>query len=245
MRMDAGPLHYRELNELINAAVRDSGGGGTEVELENVTGQRYIGAGLPGGVNITVRGVPGNDLGAFMDGAEIAVHGNAQDGVGNTMNAGRIVIHGRAGDIPGHSMRGGKILIRGDVGYRAGIHMKACYDRFPVLVIGGSTRDYAGEYMAGGILVVMNLGRAPASRKAHYLGTGMHGGTIYLRGPVEPHQLGQEVGVGVCTDEDGEVLEALLSEYRSEFAVHEGFSPDEFTKVVPKTTRPYGTLYAY
>ena len=42
-------------------------------------------------------GIPGNDLGAFMNGPRITVHGNAQDGCGNTMNEGELVIMGGLG----------------------------------------------------------------------------------------------------------------------------------------------------
>ena len=53
------------------------------------------------------------------------------------MNAGEIVVHGNVGDACGYAMRGGKIYIKGDCGYRAGIHMKAYQQHFPVMVVGG------------------------------------------------------------------------------------------------------------
>jgi glutamate synthase domain-containing protein 3 len=108
-------------------------------------------------VDIEIFGTPGNDLGAFMNGPRIIVHGNAQDGCGNTMNEGEIIIHGHAGDIIGLSARGGKIFVREDVGYRAGIHMKEYQGKKPVLVIGGTAQDFLGEYMAGGVLILLGL----------------------------------------------------------------------------------------
>lgn len=242
MRIDAGPLHYRQLNERIHRAVND---GTSRVELDNVRGHRYIGAGLGRGICITVNGVPGNDLGSFMNGAELIVNGNVQDGVGNTMNQGKIIIHGHAGDIPAHSMRGGRIFVRGRVAYRAGIHMKAFRERFPVLVVGETAGDYAGEYMAGGVIVVLNLAEERGSPVGNYLGTGMHGGTIYLRGPVEPHQLGKEVGKAEMGAAEWSRLRAILDEYRRDLGLDVDFRPDEFTRLVPQTTRPYGRLYAY
>lgn len=125
--------------------------GATEVLLKNVLGQRFIGAGLnKKGVRIFIEGIPGNDLGAFMDGPCLFVYGNAQDCVANTMSAGEVVIYGDAGDVTGYSMRGGRVFVKGDVGYRVGIHMKAWGDRMPVIVIGGKASDFLGEYMAGG-----------------------------------------------------------------------------------------------
>ena len=82
MTINAAGVYYRQLNEQIRAAFNN---GADEVVVENVCGHRYLGTGLRSG-RIVINGVPGNDLGAFMDGAEIIVRGNAQDGVGNTMN---------------------------------------------------------------------------------------------------------------------------------------------------------------
>ena len=132
-------------------------GGTRKLEIHNVSGQRYIGTGIRLPVEIDIFGVAGNDLGAFLDGPSIRVHGHAQDGCGNTMNSGEIIIHGHAGDVVGLSSRGGKIFIRDSVGYRAGIHMKEYQDKKPVLVIGGAAQDFLGEYMAGGIIILLGL----------------------------------------------------------------------------------------
>jgi glutamate synthase domain-containing protein 3 len=243
MKINAEGVYYRDLNQMIHDALEK---GETEITLDNVRGQRYIGCGLDGNARITINGVPGQDLAAFMNGAEITINGNGQDGVGNTMNAGKVVIRGDAGDIVGHSMRGGKILVRGNVGYRAGIHMKAYGDRFPAVVIGGIAGDYLGEYMAGGLLVVLNLDGKRASPAGEYIGTGMHGGLIYLRGKVEPYQLGAEVGLGDINDEEWRTLGSLVAEYGRAFDLDTTLlQHKDFLKLYPKTTRPYGTLYAY
>jgi len=243
MRINAEGVPYRQLNEQIRAAVES---GVDELTLDNVKGHRYIGVGISADVSITINGVPGNDLAAFMNGARITVSGNAQDGVGNTMNSGKVVIHGDAGDILGHSMRGGRIFVRGNVGYRAGIHIKAYGDRFPVVVIGGIARDYFGEYMAGGVLAVLNSGGRGGSAVGDYVGTGMHGGVIYIRGPLEPHQLGAEVGVDMVQDSDWAALRDIIAEYcRDVGFADEDFAREEFVKLIPQTSRPYGRLYAY
>jgi glutamate synthase domain-containing protein 3 len=243
-KIDASGVLYRELN----AKLRElSSNGASEIELHNVCGQRYIGTDLDRPVEIEIFGTPGNDLGAFMRGPRIIVHGNAQDGCGNTMDEGEIVVHGHAGDIACLSARGGKVFVREDVGYRAGIHMKEYQDKKPVLVIGGTAQDFLGEYMAGGILVLLGLNLNGDKRhKANFIGTGMHGGVIYLRGSVESYQLGQEVGAGDLEEEDRQVLQRLVCE----FAAHFGYETGEilnhkFTKLSPRCLRPYGRLYAY
>jgi len=242
--IDAQGIFYRELNAKLRQAVSN---GTQKIELLNVYGQRYIGTDLDKPVEIEIFGTPGNDLGAFMDGPRITVHGNAQDGCGNTMNSGEIIIHGHAGDILGLSAMGGKIFVREDVGYRAGIHMKEYQDKKPMVVVGGTAQDFLGEYMAGGVLILLGLNlKAGESHKANFIGTGMHGGAIYIRGDVQEFQLGKEVGVAELDDHD----HRILSQFVGEFAAHFGYEAEmilihEFRKLFPRWLRPYGKLYAY
>jgi glutamate synthase domain-containing protein 3 len=244
IKIDASGVYYRELN----ARLRDAVSNGTrKIELHNVHGQRYIGTDLDKPVEIEIFGTPGNDLGAFMDGPRITVYGNAQDGCGNTMNEGEIIVHGHAGDTIGLSARGGKIFIREGVGYRAGIHMKEYQDKKPVLVIGGTAQDFLGEYMAGGILILLGLDLGEGEpHKARFIGTGMHGGTIYLRGSVEDYQLGKEVGVAELEEADYQVLRQFVGEFANHFDYKaEDILEHNFIRLFPRWLRPYGRLYAY
>jgi glutamate synthase domain-containing protein 3 len=244
VKIDALDLLTRDLN----LKLREATANGTQrIELRNVYGQRYIGTDLNKPVEIDIFGTPGNDLGAFMDGPKITVHGNAQDGCGNTMNSGEITVHGHAGDIIGLSARGGKIFVKEGVGYRAGIHMKEYGDKKPILVIGDTAQDFLGEYMAGGILILLGLKLQPGeNHRANYIGTGMHGGVMYLRGNVNDFQLGKEIGVSELDDNDFINLE----KYVGEFAAHFGYNAQDilkhkFIKLFPLYLRPYGRLYAY
>jgi glutamate synthase domain-containing protein 3 len=244
VKIDAYGFSHRELNAKLREAVSN---GSSKIELRNVYGQRYIGTDLDKAVEIEIFGVPGNDLGAFMNGPRIIVRGNAQDGCGNTMNNGEIIIHGHAGDIIGLSARGGKIFVRDDVGYRAGIHMKEYQDKKPVLVIGGTAQDFFGEYMAGGVVILLGLNlKEGEHHKARFIGTGMHGGVIYMRGSVESYQLGKEIGVADLEEQDYQTLKELVGE----FSTHFGFDAEEilnhkFSRLFPRWLRPYGRLYAY
>jgi len=244
IKIDAGGVYYRELNANLREAASN---GARRVELRNVYGQRYIGTDLDSPVEIEIFGTPGNDLGAFMNGPRIIVHGNAQDGCGNTMNEGEIIVHGHAGDIIGLSARGGKIFVREDVGYRAGIHMKEYQGKKPALVIGGTAQDFPGEYMAGGILVLLGLNlKEDELHRARFIGTGMHGGVIYLRGNVAEHQLGREVGVAELEESDRQILDQLVGEFASHFGCDAGeILAHKFIKLFPRWLRPYGRLYAY
>lgn len=258
MRINAKGLHYKELNELIHQAV-DSGK--TNIILDNVNGQRYIGSGLSGDIKIIINGVPGNDLAAFMDGPTIVVNSNGQDGIGNTMNAGKVIVHGDVGDISGHSIRGGKIYIKGNAGYRIGIHMKSYKDLYPVIIIGGKACDFLGEYMAGGLIVVLDLNRKKSPQKktnnyglsttdygpvGSYCGTGMHGGAIYIRGNIEDYQLGKEVRKFSLDDGNDKILRTYLKEYCAYFSLKvEDILKSDFVRLNPSSHRPYGRLYAY
>jgi len=244
MRIDAKGIYYKELNELIRQAV-DSGN--KEIVLDNVNGQRYIGAGLAGEVKIIINGVPGNDLAGFMDGPTIIVNSNGQDGIGNTMNAGKIIVYGDVGDIAGHSMRGGCIYVKGNAGYRIGIHMKSYKDLYPVIIIGGKACDFLGEYMAGGLIIVLGFGKSPDEAiVGNYCATGMHGGTMYIRGNIEAYQLGKEAKKISLDKEDDRILRTYLKEYSAYFSLKlEDILNSDFVKLKRSSHRPYARLYAY
>ena len=239
--IDAQGLHYRILNQKLHEIIKK---GEKRILVKNVCGQRYIGDGIGEKVEIIIEGVPGNDLAAFMDGPCIIVRGNAQDGVANTMNKGEVIIHGDAGDIVGYSMRGGKVFIRGNVGYRVGIHMKAYKEFFPVVIVGEGAMDFLGEYMAGGLLVVLGLDCDEVV--GDFVGTGMHGGTIFIRGEVDPACLGKEVKTGEITTHDMDLLKIHIGDFCARFKLDlDEILKKPFTKIYPYSHRPYGTIYAY
>ena len=127
--IDATDLDYRTLNEKLRQTNEDC-------TIDGCCGQRFVAAGMSD-KTLTINGIPGNALGAYLNNAFITVNANAQDAVGDTMNEGKILIHGNIGDAAGYAMRGGKIYVRGNAGYRAGIHMKAYKEKIPVMIIGG------------------------------------------------------------------------------------------------------------
>jgi glutamate synthase domain-containing protein 3 len=248
MTIDGQGIFYRELNAILRQA---TGNGTQRVELRNVYGQRYIGTRLYTPqhlkMEIEIFGTPGNDLAAFLYGHKITVHGNAQDGVGNTMDGGEIVVKGRAGDVLGFSMRGGEIYVRDNCGYRTALHMKEYEDKRPVLVVGGISQDFLGEYMAGGIVIVLDL--HGLTHKANFIGSGMHGGVIYLRGNVEQSQVGGQVDISPIDESDRAVLDKFVSRFVERFP-KVSKSKDEilnsqFVRLTPKSKRPYSNLYAY
>jgi glutamate synthase domain-containing protein 3 len=181
-------------------------------------GERYIGCGSAG-ERFILNGVPGNALGAYLNGSDITVYGNAQDATGDTMNDGSITIYGSTGDAAGYAMRGGIIYIRDNAGYRAGIHMKAYRDKLPVLVIGGHCGSFLGEYQAGGLIIVLGLDCNGAAPVDSFCGTGIHGGRIYLRCECLPRDLPKQVSCHQAGDEEMAQIMPYIDNYCEKFDV--------------------------
>ena len=238
MTITAGQKDFTELNREIRACAD------ADITIENAMGQRYICSGLSG-KRVTITGIPGNALCAYLDDCRVEVMGNAQDATGDTMNAGELIIHGSCGDATGYAMRGGTILVEGNVGYRAGIHMKAYETQMPVLVIGGEAGSFLGEYQAGGYIVVLGLrtrGRAPVGR---FCAAGMHGGKIFLRTEADmPFDLPEQVVAREADEADKQEVAPFVAKYATAFGkdAMELLSA-RFMVLEPNTHNPYKRLY--
>jgi glutamate synthase domain-containing protein 3 len=239
VNINAENLHFKELNEKIKNST-DS-----EIIINNCMGQRYIASGQKG-KNIIINGTPGNALGSYLNGCDIRINGNAQDATGDTMNDGSIFIHGSSGDACGYAMRGGKIFIRDNAGYRAGIHMKQYHDKKPVLVVGGSVGSFLGEYLAGGIIIVLGLNSKGMPPVNNFCGTGMHGGKIFLRCDKAPENLPKQVIIGEATESDMEEIKSYIKEFCDEFGnEYDKIINNNFFCLLPDTKNPYKELYTY
>jgi glutamate synthase domain-containing protein 3 len=243
VKVDAEGLYYKDLNCLMREIIKDKTV--EKIEITNVCGQRYIGTDLNTTIPIDIKGITGNDLGAFMNGPKISVYGHAQDASGNTMNEGQIVIHGHAGDLTGHSMRGGRIFVRDNVGYRVGIHMKEYETKIPTIVIGHTAGDFLAEYMAGGVILLLGLNLKEGEKCiARFVGTGMHGGVIYERGDILTPEEGTKTQD--ANKLDMRVIESLVKEYSDFFGVDAKKILDgKFKKILPLSSRPYAKLYSH
>ena len=244
------PLRYWQLNEKIHNAADE---GYKHIIVKRVYGQRFICAGMEHeGLKVDIYGTPGNDLGVFMSGPEIEVYGSAEDQAGNTMNAGKIIIHGNAWDVTGLAARNGTIFVKGNGGYRIGIHMKEYEEYKPVVVYGGAVREFFGEYMAGGILIALGMkfgnGSAVDLPQTEIvrgsLGSGIHGGAIYVRGNISEKYLGVSASIQPFTDDDRNNLEPILKEFSERFNVDlDNIFESDFTKVAAASSRPFGSYY--
>ena len=233
--IDTSDMDFLELGQILRETEGDTA-------LEGCLGQRFIAAGMKRR-KLEIHGIPGNALGAYLDGAEIEVFGNAQDAVGDTMNAGTIVIHGSIGDTAGYAMRGGEIYVKGDAGYRAGIHMKEYREHLPVLVIGGKAGSFLGEYQAGGMIIVLGL-HTDGPIVSNYPCTGMHGGKLFLRSDCKDILFPDQVTARPASPEDMAEIEVHLRRYCEHFGTDYARVIDSpFTVVTPDSRNPYRQMY--
>ncbi len=236
MTINAKNVDFKNLND----ALREAQG---NLEIENCLGQRFLAAGMSD-KNIKISGIPGNALGAYLNGAQIEVMGNAQDAVGDTMNNGKIIIHGNVGDAVGYAMRGGKIFIKGNAGYRAGIHMKAYREKSPVIVIGGKCGSFLGEYQAGGTIIVLGLICDDKNIVGNFPCTGMHGGKMYLRGNCDNIRFPKGVNVRKATNADMKDILPYIKCFSESFGYDESvILNSEFVAVTPDSKNPYKQMY--
>lgn len=236
MSINAADLDYKELNETLR---KEKG----TCTVTNCLGQRFLAAGFSD-KTVKVSGIPGNALGAYLNGARIEVMGNAQDAVGDTMNDGSIVIHGNVGDAVGYAMRGGHIYVQGNAGYRAGIHMKAYKDKQPALIIGGRAGSFLGEYQAGGTIIVLGLTDDEKPIVGNFPSTGMHGGKMYLRSECKGIHFPHQVHVRPAEAADMEEIAHYLRRYCHYFGCELSALLDHpFTVVSPDSSNPYRQMY--
>ena len=235
MNITARDIDFKTLNYKIRSTDDD-------VCIDDCYGQRFIGSAAKG-KKIVINGTPGNALGAYLDGAIIEVNGNAQDATGDTMNAGKIVIRGNAGDALGYAMRGGAIFVRGNAGYRTGIHMKEYKDKKPVIVIGGKVGSFLGEYLAGGLIVVLGIGTDDVP-VGNFTGTGMHGGKIFIRTKAELAALPAQVIEEIASDEDLKEIMPYINEFAGFFNMDaRELAKEKFYVLRPNAKNPYKQLY--
>ena len=236
MIINAQNVLFSELNKKIREA-------DAVCVLENCLGQRFIGSGMSG-KEITINGIPGNALGAYLGSGTITVNGNAQDAVGDTMNNGEIIIHGNIGDAAGYAMRGGEIFVKGSAGYRAGIHMKEYKEKKPVIVIGERAGSFLGEYQAGGLIIVLGLQKDGKPTVGNFPCTGMHGGKMVIRGNTDSIRFPAQVSAKAAEESDMAEIMPYIEKFCSLF----GFEKEEilsspFTVITPDSKNPYKQMY--
>ena len=218
---------------------------GDEILVKGCLGERYIGCGMKKGI-MHIEGTPGNALASYLDGGTIYVNGNAQDAAADTMNAGLLAVKGSAGDALAYGMRGGRVYILKDAGYRAGVHMKAYENNKSILVIGGRAGSFLGEYLAGGIIIVLGLGYEGKNITGYFCGNGMYAGTIYLRTETVPPNLSDKLIRRRVTESEKEmILRPVINDFATVFSLSaEQCLEGSFIAIEADKSKSYSQLYA-
>ncbi|MGA2432296.1 MAG: glutamate synthase-related protein, partial [Acidimicrobiales bacterium] len=206
------PVRLSSLIRNVNRAV----GTLTGSAITRALGERVL---APDLVQVDLEGSSGQSLGAFMpQGLTLRLTGDANDYVGKGLSGGRIIIKPSpeatfasdqniiAGNVIGYGATSGEIFISGVVGERCGVRNSGA-----TIIVEGSG-DHAGEYMTGGVIVVLGqVGRN--------LAAGMSGGTLYLYDPlgmVHDHLAAGVYEIDPLEYEDDELLVTLLERFANE-----------------------------
>jgi glutamate synthase (NADPH/NADH) large chain len=179
--------------------------------------RRWGGEGLPDNtIDISLTGSAGQSLGAFLPrGITLRLRGDANDYLGKGLSGGRIIAtpdpaapfpaeqHVIAGNVIGYGATSGEMLIRGVVGERF------CVRNSGATAVAEGTGDHGCEYMTGGRVAILG----PVGRN---FAAGMSGGIAYLLDP-DPRRVNTEMAdLEPLTDEDGLVLLDLLRRHHGE-----------------------------
>jgi glutamate synthase (NADPH) large chain len=179
--------------------------------------RRFGGAGLPDNtIDVALTGSAGQSLGAFLPhGVTLRLRGDANDYLGKGLSGGRIIAAPDpaagfaaerniiAGNVIGYGATSGEMLLRGVVGERF------CVRNSGATAVAEGTGDHGCEYMTGGRVVVLG----PVGRN---FAAGMSGGIAYLL-DADPLLVNTEMAdLEPVTTEDGDFLHELVGRHQAE-----------------------------
>jgi glutamate synthase domain-containing protein 3 len=123
--------------------------------------------------------------------------------------------------------------------------MKQYLEKRPILVVGGSARAFLGEYMAGGLLIVLGLNGVPPVIERG-IGSGIHGGEIIVRGSVDTFHLGVGAEQNVVTNDQKEAIRPILEDFARTFTLDpEPILAADYSRIIPASARPFANKYTW
>jgi len=179
--------------------------------------KRWGGAGLPDNtIEVALTGSAGQSLGAFLPrGITLRLRGDANDYLGKGLSGGRIIAapdaaadfaaerNVIAGNVIGYGATSGEMLLRGVVGERF------CVRNSGATAVAEGTGDHGCEYMTGGRVAVLG----PVGRN---FAAGMSGGIAYLLDPNPLHVNTDMADLEPLTEADGDFLHELIGRHQAE-----------------------------
>jgi glutamate synthase (NADPH) large chain len=179
--------------------------------------RRWGGDGLPDNtIEILLTGSAGQSLGAFLPrGITLRLRGDANDYLGKGLSGGRIIAapdpaagfaaerNVLAGNVIGYGATSGEMFLRGVVGERF------CVRNSGATAVAEGTGDHGCEYMTGGRVAVLG----PVGRN---FAAGMSGGIAYLLDPDPLRVNAQMADLEPLTEEDADFLRELIGRHQAE-----------------------------
>ncbi len=179
--------------------------------------RRWGGDGLADNtIEIVLTGSAGQSLGAFLPrGITLRLRGDANDYLGKGLSGGRIIAapdpaagfaaerNVVAGNVIGYGATSGEMFLRGVVGERF------CVRNSGATAVAEGTGDHGCEYMTGGRVAVLG----PVGRN---FAAGMSGGIAYLLDPDPLRVNTQMADLEPLTAEDGDYLRELIGRHQAE-----------------------------
>ncbi|HEY2506369.1 MAG TPA: glutamate synthase large subunit [Streptosporangiaceae bacterium] len=193
-------------------------------------------------IDVTLTGSAGQSLGAFLPpGITLRLRGDANDYLGKGLSGGRIVAapdpaagfaaerNVIAGNVIGYGATSGEMFLRGLVGERF------CVRNSGATAVAEGTGDHGCEYMTGGRAVVLG----PTGRN---FAAGMSGGIAYLLDADTARINTEMADLEALTGEDADFLQELIGRHQAETGstVAAALLADwpaaaaRFTKVMPR-----------
>ena len=118
-------------------------------------------------------------------------------------------------------------------------------DARPILVVGGTAHSFLGEYMAGGMVLVLGIGKDKAMTDRG-IGSGIHGGEIIIRGDVDDYLLGTGAKKFKFTESDLERITPIIKSFCEQFGYDAAeFLDTNYTKIGPVSSRPFASKYVW
>jgi glutamate synthase domain-containing protein 3 len=123
--------------------------------------------------------------------------------------------------------------------------MKEYQAKRPILVVGGSARAFLGEYMAGGLVIVLGVdGVTPVSERG--VGSGIHGGEIIVRGRIDPTCLGGGAEQKKVTNDQKKAIRPILEDFARAFTIDpEPILAADYSRIIPASGRPFANMYTW
>jgi glutamate synthase domain-containing protein 3 len=195
--------------------------------------------------HVTAKGTLGSHGGSYSEGdGTLEIIGSLQDNCFEASSVREVVCHANASMMAGNAFQGERFFLRGSADSRAFQQLRPRNGMQPVAIIGETAGQYLGKMMSGGAILVLgleHLGREDVDTPivGEFVGTGMVGGRIYVRGYVmddfikRPPQRRDVIAVCAQLKEEGLISESALREIR-----HNPLSLPRVERILESTEKP-------